>query len=370
MKSDINFLHIGMPLLEERQKVTSFFEFWPSQIIYLPVVVQWLGLAAKYRSLTLPLIANPSIPLAGMVGESKSGILALAGKQANNVIAPWIVCRKTQEPAKKQADVILEAIVSAGFNLPVVAKPDQGCRGAGVWKITTMERLVEYIELFPHDHRFIVQKLSAYLPEAGIFYFRLPNQPRGQVISITLKYPPFVKGDGQHSLRELILSDQRAAQLTHIYFPRLQAQLDRVLAVGEIVPLAFAGNHCRGSIFRNGNAYITTALTSALDQILGDVDGFYYGRLDVRFRDIDALMSGEDFEIIEINGAASEATHIWDPDTRFSEVYDALFLQYRTLFVIGEQIRAQGYYQPPSVLTLLKAWWQERQLVAQYPATD
>ena len=94
------------------------------------------------------------------------------------------------------------------------------------------------------------------------------------------------------------------------------------------MPLAFAGNHCRGSIFRNGNAYITPALTEALDQILADVDDFYYGRLDVRFRHIDALMRGEDFEIIEINGAASEATHIWDPDTRFSEVYDTLFLQY------------------------------------------
>ena len=370
MKSDVNFLHVGMPSLEQRKNITSFFEFWPSQIIYLPVVVQWLGLAAKYRSLTLPLIANPSIPLAGMVGESKSGILTLAGKQAKSVIAPWIVYHKTQESAVKQADVIVDAMVTAGFNLPVVAKPDQGCRGAGVWKITTTERLIEYIDSFPHGHNFIVQKLSTYLPEVGIFYFRLPNQACGQIISITLKYPPFVTGDGQRSLRELILSDQRAAQLTHIYFPRLQARLDRVLALGEIMPLAFAGNHCRGSIFRNGNAYITPALTEALDQILADVDGFYYGRLDVRFRHIGALMRGEDFEIIEINGAASEATHIWDPDTRFSEVYDTLFLQYRTLFAIGEQIRAQGNHQPPSVLALLRAWWQERQLVTQYPATD
>ena len=46
------------------------------------------------------------------------------------------------------------------------------------------------------------------------------------------------------------------------------------------------------------------------------------------------------------------------------------FTQYRTVFAIGEQIRAQGNHQPPSVLALLRAWWQERQLVTQYPATD
>ena len=359
----------GMPPLERRSRTTSCFEFWPSQIIYIPVVIQWLVLAVKYRSLSLPLIANPDIPLAGMVGESKSDILSLAGERANAVIAPWVVCKKTNDVVDVQADQALDLMLKAGFDLPMVAKPDQGCRGVGVWKISTRNRLIEYIKLFPENANFILQRLSEYQPEAGVFYYRLPNQSHGQIVSITLKYPPFVTGDGRHTLRELILQDERAAQLRHVYFPRLSTMLDRVISVGERVQLVFAGNHCRGCMFRNGNAYISKALTEEFDRVLGDVKGFYFGRLDVRFASIDALMQGKDFEIIEINGAASEATHIWDPDTRFSEVYSTLFFQYRILFMIGSQIRAQGY-RPPSILLLLKAWRQERRLTAAYPATD
>lgn len=359
----------GMPPLEKRRHVTGFFEFWPTQLLYLPVVAQWLGLAVRYRSLSLPLVVNPGIPLSGMVGESKSAILALAGEQARAVIAPWVVHDRTDESIDTQTDAALASMRTAGITLPVVAKPDQGCRGAGVWKITTPERLAEYLWQFPEGHRLILQKLSAHRPEAGIFYIRHPDSARGEIISITLKYQPIVIGDGRATLRELILADARASRLTRIYFPRLSARLDEVIAAGEAVELAFAGNHCRGSLFRNGNAYITPALTAALDRVLGNVRGFYYGRLDVRFRDMAALMRGEDFDIIEINGAASEATHIWDPDTRLSEAYAALFRQYRTLFLFGDRLRARGE-RPPGVLPLLKAWWRERQLVARYPATD
>ncbi len=359
----------GMPPLEHRSQVTSFFEFWPSQVIYLPVVAQWLALSVKYRSVSLPLIANPTIPLAGMVGESKSGILNLAGDYARSFIAPWLVITKTTEHINIQLANALTALQTANIQFPIVAKPDQGCRGAGVWKVNDAARLADYLRAFPNGHAYILQKLSPYQPEVGIFYIRLPQETQGKIISITLKYQPFITGNGQQTIRELILQDERAAQLTSIYFSRLHTRLDEVLASGQRLQLAFAGNHCRGSVFRNGNAYITPALTHALDKILADVDGFYYGRLDVRFSDIDALMRGENLDIIEINGAASEATHIWDPSTRLSEVYDALFLQYRTLFTIGDQLRQQGH-RPPSILQLLKAWWQERQLVSHYPATD
>lgn len=359
----------GMPPLGSRRNITSFFEFWPSQLVYLPVVLQWLLLSARHRSWSLPLLANPGIPLSGMVGESKAGILALSGPRARTVIAPWVVLTKREGCIEGQTEQALQCIAEAGFTLPVVAKPDQGCRGAGVWKVTTPERLADYIRAFPVGQRLILQRLSPYAPEAGIFYIRHPDQPAGEVFSLTLKYPPVVVGDGDLTLRQLILNDARASRLTEVYFPRLRDRLDEVIPTGEMVTLAFAGNHCRGSLFRNGNAHITPALVQALDRVLADVPGFHYGRLDIRFRDIEALGRGEDFEIIEINGGASEATHIWDPDTRLREVYEALFRQYRTLFAIGAQLRRQGH-RPPGLWPLLLAWWQERRLVAQYPATD
>ena len=52
----------GMPPLEHRPQITSFFEFWPSQIIYLPVVAQWLGLSLKFN-VNLKAILPPVVPV-------------------------------------------------------------------------------------------------------------------------------------------------------------------------------------------------------------------------------------------------------------------------------------------------------------------
>src|SRR3546814_15133943 len=95
----------------------------------------------------------------------------------------------------------------------------------------------------------------------------------------------------------------------------------------------------------------------------------HYSRLDVRFRDIAALREGRDFRVIEINGASSEATHIWDRNGTLGELYRTLFFQYRTLFEIGVEQRRQGV-KPPRLRDLLRAWRHERTLTRQYPSTD
>src|SRR5213078_3087959 len=40
---------------------------------------------------------------------------------------------------------------------------------------------------------------------------------------------------------------------------------------------------------------------------------FYFGRLDVRYNTWDELRQGKNFSIIELNGAGSEPTHMYDP---------------------------------------------------------
>jgi hypothetical protein len=43
------------------------------------------------------------------------------------------------------------------------------------------------------------------------------------------------------------------------------------------------------------------------------IPGFYFGRLDVMYNTIEELEQGKNFSIVELNGAASEPTHIYDP---------------------------------------------------------
>ncbi len=364
-------IHQGMPKLEwHNDKTTSFFEFWPTQIIYLPVVIQWFYLSLRHGSLSLPLIANPSIPFAGMVGESKSSVLALAGDYAKAFIAPFVCFNNdTSKTPDARLNDALTIMCNAGIDFPVVAKPDIGCRGAGVKIMNDAASLKNYLINFPDQSTLLLQTKINYEAEAGIFYIRYPGQSQGCISSITLKYSPYVIGDGVQTLRQLIAADLRASKIADAYLSRHQKMLDEVIPDKLAFRLSFAGSHSKGSIFRNGNQFISDNLTRVFDRIADDLEGFYYGRFDVRFSDTEQLMEGKAFSILEINGASAEASHIWDRNTSLSEVYKTLFYQYKTLFNIGDLNRKNGH-KPPPVWKLLKAWQIESRLVKQYPETD
>ncbi|MDD1784289.1 D-alanine--D-alanine ligase [Enterovibrio sp. ZSDZ35] len=359
----------GMPPLDMTGKPVSMFEFWPSSVFYAPVAVQWLWYGVKYRSFGLPLIANPTISLSGMVGESKDAILSLAGEHAKKWILPYVAWEKSLFPPETQAHQALSKLHKAGLRFPIVAKPDLGCRGAGVRLVENKHALEEYLRLFPLGAKLILQEKAPYNAEAGVFYVRYPGEEKGRIFSLTLKYNPFVVGDGVRTLAELIDDDPRAGKVSHLYRTRHEDKLDLVLQNGEEFRLAFAGSHCRGAIFRNGSEYITEALTRKLDEIFDDFPGFHYGRIDLKFRDIESLMKGEDFVMLEVNGASSEAAHIWDKDATLKDAFTTLLDQYRMLFEIGDKQRRAGC-SVPSLLDLYKAWRTEKSLVRHYPSTD
>ena len=361
-------IHPGMPLLEKREKAISFFEFWPGFVVYTPVVFLSMWLAIRYRGLTLPLNSNPGITLGGMVGESKEDIFAMATGEAKARIPDWCVLSKwhSAENAEWQARQLM---AERNLSYPLVAKPDMGCRGAGVRIIRCARELKEYVRAFPVDGKIILQTLIPYEAEAGVFYVREPGKKKGKIYSITLKYPPYVIGNGQDSLRRLIEKDPRSGQLTKLYFKRHYQHLEQVLPEGQPFRLAFAGSHSRGCIFRDGREFITPELEAAFDQVVDGLPEYYYGRIDIRFRDIESLMKGKNYHILEVNGASSEAAHIWDSRSTLAEVYRVLFYQYRTLFRIGWLNRKRGF-RPPSIKSLISAWKLERKLVRQYPDTE
>ena len=184
-----------------------------------------------------------------------------------------------------------------------------------------------------------------------------------------MKYLSYDHGDGQSRLKELIENDRRAGPLKHIYLPRHKERLNLVLAPGEPFRIAFAGSHSRGTIFRNGNAFITEDMTDAFDHIAKDVKEFYFGRFDVRFPSISDLQAGRNFTIVEINGAGAEATHIWDRKTSLSDAYRALMDQYAAMWEIGAMNARRGY-KPAPLLDFFRAYRDEVKLWATYPLTE
>jgi hypothetical protein len=106
-------------------------------------------------------------------------------------------------------------------------------------------------------------------------------------------------------------------------------------------------------------------MTARFDAIARGMPEFYFGRFDVRYDLLDDLKRGENFTVIEANGAGSEVTHIWDRKTRLFDAYRALFNQQRTLFEFGAANRARGF-TGIGPLHLLRLWLRERRLTRCY----
>lgn len=365
--SFVPMAHAGMPPLDESAEKLSFFEFWPRWLFYAPVIPWWIWFSLRYGGITLPLIANPGMPNGGFVGESKSASHGSFGPFARAALAPMV-----SVPGGNPDDRLAcarSALKAAGLDYPLVAKPDIGCRGAGVRRINDEAALARYLEYFPPEADLILQELIAAPGEAGVYYCRMPGEAEGRVLSLTLKYFPEVVGDGQRTLAELIAADPRAGKLAHIYRARHRDRLDERIPAGETVRLSFSGSHSKGVIFRDGRVHITEALSRAIDRIARDIDGFYIGRFDIRFADFSAFLEGRDLRIVELNGAGGEMTHIWDSRTRLADAWRDLYRQFRLLFEIGRANRRRGV-RPPKPLAFWRAWRAEEALVPTYPPTE
>ena len=359
----------SMPTIEDDGPPVSFFEFWPAWLFYAPVWV-WIGvLMVRHGGVRLPLLANPRFPAGGLVGEEKSRLFNLLSAPAIKHLPEWILVTRWASGARHQVPLIEGRMRAAGFSYPVVAKPDIGCRGAGVRPIRDRADMIRYLADFPMWERIIVQRMVDVEGEAGVFYVREPGARRGNIVSLTLKYFPCVMGDGRSTLRELILADRRAGRVPHLYLKRFDMELDEIVPMGVAKRLIFSGSHSKGAIFRNGNRYITEAMRKRFDEIADSIGEFHFGRFDVRFADFEAFRRGEDFSIIEYNGAGAEATHIWDSRTRLIDAWRALFAQFSILFRIGAANRKRGF-RPESWRSFFDRWLREKSLVGRYPLTE
>jgi membrane protein DedA with SNARE-associated domain len=313
----------------------SRWEFWPTWLFYLPVTAWIAWLAVRHRGLSTITAANPGMPDGGLVGESKFDILR---QLPADWTVPSILVARGQPPAR--LDRVQSEAGSRRWRLPLILKPDVGQRGAGVRLIRTWQSAAEYLSSV--EGPVVVQPFHPGPFEAGIFYYRLPTSPRGRIFSITDKVFPVLVGDGVSTVEELIWSHPRFRLQGSTFGARHKTSLDRVLADGERFPLAVAGNHCQGTLFRDGSHLLTPALERRVDEIARSYPGFFVGRFDVRYSDVGAFKAGRDLVIVELNGVTSESTDIYDPNGTLLQAYRQLFRQWSLIFAIGAANRSHG----------------------------
>ena len=188
---------------------------------------------------------------------------------------------------------------------------------------------------------------------AGVLQGHELHEEAGHIFSITDKVFPVLVGDGRSTLEELIWRHPRYRMQARTFLARHDAERGRVLAAGEPFALALAGNHCQGTMFRDGGHLITPELERAVDAVARRFDGFFIGRFDVRYSSVDAFKAGSDLAVVELNGATSESTNLYDPSWSLVAAYRTLFRQWSLLYRIGDANRQRGH-EPAAILAFLR----------------
>ena len=130
-----------------------------------------------------------------------------------------------------------------------------------------------------------------------------------------------------------------------------------------------AGNHCQGCIFLDGADLLTEELLEVFDAVGRKLPEFFVGRYDIRYESDSELRAGRNFKIIELNGAASEATNIYDSSNSIWSAYATLYRQWEIVYRIGAENRRRGN-RPARWWAVVKDWLAFSSQAVEFPVAD
>ncbi len=270
------------------------YEFWPFWLFYGPLTPWYIYKIFTAGAPAYFCTSNPGLKWGGFINYSKIDLL----NQINENFKP-----KTLFYTEINHHNI-------PMPFPFIVKPDEGERGIGVELIRDNNDWKHYLSI--NNKNLIVQEYNQFPLEFGAFYVRLPKEKKGKLISMTGKdFLQFI-GDGKSTFEQLIEQNIRAVFRKEYLLQRYKDQLNDILKKGESILIEPIGNHNRGTVFLDATDLITKQLEDQIDQIAQQIEGFYYGRFDIKAQSIKDLQNGN-FVILEVNGANSEATHVYDP---------------------------------------------------------
>jgi hypothetical protein len=308
-------------------------EYWSFNTVYIPIYIFWVGLCIRTRSFFFFAASNPTIKNGGFLNESKKEIFPL--------IPEFLQPATVFFSIPSNAEIVLNEIYKNGLSFPLIGKPDTGSRGRGVKVLTNDDDVRVYVKNAFVD--FHIQEYVAYKNEIGIFYYRFPNEENGKISGIVRKEFLKVEGDGINSTMQLLQQNKRAILQIKVLEKLYGAELNNVLLNGEEKILVPYGNHSRGAMFIDDSHLIDEALTKTIDTICKQIHGFYFGRFDIRYDNWEYLKIGKKFSIIEMNGAGSEPTHIYDPKHSIFFAWKEIIRHWVILNKISRQNQKRGY---------------------------
>lgn len=308
-------------------------EYWSFTTVYGWIYPVFAMLCIRAGGKFFFTAANPTIKHGGFLMEPKQDIYPLIPKEYYPAF--FFVAAGTS------IELIQQQIQTHQFKFPLIAKPVIGMQGKAVKKVNTVDELKHYAEVCTVDY--MVQELSPYKHEVGVFYHRMPNESTGTVTGIVAKEPMTVVGDGVSTLYQLILEEPRYILQIDALKQIFGKDILQVLPKGKELILAPYGNHARGSKFVDWTHKADAEFIKNIDAICRQIDGFHYGRLDVMYNDWEDLRKGKNFHIIELNGAGSDPTHMYDPKHSLFFAWKEIIRHWFILYRISKQNHAKGH---------------------------
>ena len=307
------------------------YEYWTWWLFYLPLFPWFLWQAIRAKSFTYFTNVDPCIDFGGFFGESKFAILEKIDKDYLPKTL-LIYAHISFKEVKSQFE-------SGAFQFPVICKPNIGERGNAVEKVSNIESLEKY---HASSDDYLIQEFIDFDIELGVLYHRFPSNKSGIITSITKKSFLKVLGDGKSTIEQLMkLSDRARFQMLAMQ-KKLGAGMKNIPKKNESILLEPIGNHCRGTTFLDFNRLINKELTNVFDKISIPIEGFHYGRFDLKVKSIEDLYLGKNIKIMELNGVSADPGHIYDPEYKLMKAYLDVAMHWKILADLSIQQQLNG----------------------------
>lgn len=304
----------------------SHYEFWPYWIFYIPAYFYYFYLAIKSRRWVYFSVLNPCMKFGGAFLSSKHDYL-------KKIPEKWTP--KTLHISDlEDFELIKNQLEVMKLNFPLIAKPDMGERGRNVEKIGSLEELEHYIRTI--NQPVLIQEYIEYPIELGIlFYWDTAGIPH--ITSIGKKEFCTLKGDGKLTLKKLVKENHRIAHRASILEDRFKEQWHQIMPKGKELLVEPIGNHNRGTTFLDAREHKSKEMLDWVVNSLQNLQGFDYGRIDLKLKNWNAFKENNGIKILEINGVNSEPIHIYDPNCSIWSAYKSIFNHMHIIYQLSRQ---------------------------------
>ena len=319
-------------------KVNDFFtrayrwETWHYLAKYIPIMPAWLWYCIRSRSFWFFTPSNPTLTFGGFEGESK--------KEMYDQLPPGTYPKTILISHNITVEAAINAFQSNNFAYPFAVKPDVGMMGFMFRTISNKEEFKQYHALMPSDY--LVQEFVDYPLELSVFYYRFPNEEKGNITGFIRKDYLSVIGDGRSTLLELINNYDRVRFRLNEMKSKHRDKLDSVIPEGEIFFLSRALNLSRGGKLVSLAHEKDERLLKVFDDLSHYAGHFYYGRYDIKCKSIEDLKRGINFSILEYNGCGAEPHHIYGNGNTLLEAYRIVLQHWKVLYSISRYNERNG----------------------------